>query len=144
MESLRKAGSGLKQYPDLDSAARVRQRASGFSFEIARLLCERSMNCKDGVYTWSTDAGLNWRSPSLLTEEQVLDILAAIKAPVLSIVCSQALEWIGDGLSEQRSVVVSDCSHRSIDGHHHFHMDQPELTAQFILEFLNDAERENA
>ncbi len=143
MESIRKAGSGLKDYPDVDAAAKSRQRASGLPFKIARLLCERSLKHEDGVYRWSTDPALNWRSPSLMTEEQVLDLLAAVSCPTLSIASSQVIEWLQSATLEKRLLAVPDCIHRSVDGHHHFHMDQPELTAQFILEFLNIPEHED-
>jgi hypothetical protein len=47
-------------------------------------------------------------------------------------------------MMETRLAAVPDCSNFVIDGHHHFHMDQPALTAGFILEFLNQADKEHA
>jgi pimeloyl-ACP methyl ester carboxylesterase len=137
IESVRKKSTGLRDYPDLESAALTRQRASGFSIEIARLLVTRSLKHEDGVYRWSTDPALNWRSPTMLTEEQVLEILRAIKAPTLSIVCSQIIEWIDSQTSSNRRDAMQCLRQRTIDSHHHFHMDQPQQTADFILEFLN-------
>jgi pimeloyl-ACP methyl ester carboxylesterase len=144
LQSVRKASGELKDYPDIDTAAKVRQKASGLPFEAARILCERSLTRHGEVYRWCTDPSLNWHSPSLMTEEQVLDILAAIEAPTLSIICEQVREWFDPGTMEQRRDTVADCTHRAMEGHHHFHMDQPKKTAQLILEFLNSTEREHA
>lgn len=144
MRSIREASGELRDYPDIDTAARARQRAAGIPFEAARILCERSLSKHGDVYRWCTDPSLNWHSPSLLTEEQVLDILAAIEAPTLSVICNQVREWLNPDTMEKRSSAVPDCIVRNIDGHHHFHMDQPEATAGFILDFLNDAEHSNA
>lgn len=138
MESVRKAGSGLRDYPDIDTAARSRQRASGLPYEPARLITERSLKREDGVYRWSTDPALNWKSPSLLTEEQVLNLLSAIACPTLSVLCNEIAKFdgsIGDGT---RWKAVKNCTNRTIEGHHHFHMDQPEMTAKLIMEFLNN------
>jgi len=148
MQATRLPGTGLKDYPDIETAAKIRQRVSGFPLEIARILSKRALKLEDGVYRWRADPGLNWRSPVLLTEDQVLDILTAIKAPVLSIISSEIRKMPRLTKFTKRKEAVRDLTHRDIDGHHHFHMDQAELTAQFILEFLNttdsDTERSNA
>ena len=136
MESIRKAGSGLRDYPDIDSAVKSRQRVSGLPYGPARLLSERSLANKDGIYRWCTDPGLNWRSPSFLTEEQVLDILAAIDCPTLSVVCNEIRKFIGSTGGKKRWSAVRNATHKKIEGHHHFHMDQPERTAELIMDFL--------
>ncbi|MFT5139083.1 MAG: pimeloyl-ACP methyl ester carboxylesterase [Rhodothermales bacterium] len=140
IESVRKKSSGLRDYPDIETAAMTRQKASGFSIEIARLLVERSLKHEDGVFRWSTDPALNWRSPTMLTEEQVIEILVAIEAPTLSIVCSQIDNWIDSEITGNRRSIMPGLWHRMIDSHHHFHMDQPQQTADFIIEFLNTPE----
>jgi pimeloyl-ACP methyl ester carboxylesterase len=137
IESVRKKSNGLRDYPDLETAAMTRQRASGFSIEIARVLVSRSLKNEDGVFRWSTDPSLNWRSPVMLTEEQVLEILRAIEAPTLSISCSQISEWISSETTGNRRKAMPGLWHRVIDSHHHFHMDKPQQTAEFIIEFLN-------
>ena len=137
LQSIRKAGSGLKAYADIESAARVRQKATAIPFELALPICERSLSLSDGFYRWSTDPSLKWRSPSLLTEEQVLDILGAIKAQTLSITCDTIEKLVGSGSIEKRRSVVQDFTFHRLQGHHHFHMDQAETVARLIIEFLN-------
>jgi pimeloyl-ACP methyl ester carboxylesterase len=144
LQSIRKSRGKLKNYPDIDTAAKARHRVSGLPFEAARILCERSMSRHGDGYRWCTDPSLNWHSPSLMTEDQVLDIIAAIEAPTLSVICNQDKEWIDPETAAKRRATIANCIHRNIDGHHHFHMDQPELTAQFIVEFLHATEQENA
>jgi pimeloyl-ACP methyl ester carboxylesterase len=137
LESVRKTSSGLRDYPSVEAAAKSRQRASGLPFESALLLSERSLNKTDGVYRWRTDPGLNWRSPTLLTEEQVLDILSAIECPTFSIISSDIKKMITLATGERRWSAVKNLNRADIEGHHHFHMDQPERTAELIMGFLN-------
>jgi pimeloyl-ACP methyl ester carboxylesterase len=134
--SVRKTSSGLRDYPNVEAAAKSRQRASGLPFEPALLLSERSLEQADGVYRWRTDPGLNWRSPSLLTEEQVLNILSAVECPTFSIISSEILKMITAETGKRRWSAVKDLKRADIEGHHHFHMDQPEQTAELIIGFL--------
>jgi len=140
LASTRKASSTLKDYADVESAAGARQQASGLPFDLARILSERSLNEEGGVYRWRTDPALNWRSPSLMTEDQVMDILAAIEAPTLSVTTNPPPDWIDEDMVRGRLDAVPDCINKVIEGHHHFHMDQPALTAGFIMDFLDAAE----
>ena len=141
LASFRKSRGKLRDYAHIEEAARTRQRASGLPLDAARLLCKRSMSRHSGVYRWRTDPELNWRSPLLMSEEQVLDMLAAISAPTLSITASPLNEWMNSAVMKKRLATVPDCTGHFIEGHHHFHMDQPQQTAQLILDFLNAPER---
>lgn len=137
LHSVRKATGELRDYPDIETAARARQKASGLPFEAAMIICERSMAQHGEVWRWRTDPSLNWRSPSLMTEEQVLDILAHIQAPTLAIHCDQLSKWLKPDMAHARRAAVSNCVSHEITGHHHFHMDQPELTARLIIEHMS-------
>lgn len=143
LASFRKPRGKLKDYPDIEAAARTRERASGLPIEASRLLCERSMSWHNGIYRWRTDPELNWHSPLLMSEEQVLDILGAISVPTLSITASPLTEWMNPAVVKKRLATVPDCTSHVVEGHHHFHMDQPQQTAQFILDFLNAPERKD-
>jgi pimeloyl-ACP methyl ester carboxylesterase len=141
LEWVRKASGGLRDYADPDDAARARERASGLPFEAARLLCTRALAEHGGSYRWRTDPALNWHSPALLWEEQVLEILSAIRAPTLALTSHPLAEWIPRDRVQHRLQAVPNCRHHRIEGHHHFHMDQPQRTAQFILDFLASPEQ---
>lgn len=136
LHSVRKASGRLRDYPDADAAARARSAASDLPMDCARLLCTRALKEQDGVFRWRTDPALNWHSPALLSEPQVLEILGAIRAPVLSITSSPVPDWIGPELVAGRTHAVARLSRHEIKGHHHFHMDQPEPVARWISDFL--------
>lgn len=137
--SVRKEGrqsSKLRPYPTIAAAVAARRRDSRLSEQAARLLCERSLEHTGNHYQWSTDPRLNWHSPVLLTDDQVLDLLAAIHAPVLAITSAKVIDYLGEDMMQRRLAAVGDCEHIAVDGHHHFHMDQAEAIEASVSEFL--------
>jgi pimeloyl-ACP methyl ester carboxylesterase len=137
--SVRKEGrqrSKLRPYPTIAAAVAARRRDSSLSEQAARLLCERSLEHTGNHYQWSTDPRLNWRSPVLLTDDQVLDLLAAIRAPVLAITSAKVIDYLGEDMMQRRLAAICDCEHVAVDGHHHFHMDQAEAIEASISGFL--------
>ena len=113
---------------------------SDLSTGAARLICERSLEHHGDHYRWRTDPALNWHSPVLMTEEQVLDILAAIEAPTLSITALPLNKWIDPETARNRVAAIPGCRHHTIEGHHHFHMEAPQAIAPLILDFLKPTE----
>jgi pimeloyl-ACP methyl ester carboxylesterase len=73
-------------------------------------------------------------------EDQVLEILAAIEAPVLSITALPLPRWVDPETATERLQVIRNCRSHSLPGHHHFHMDVPGEIAPVILEFINSTE----
>jgi pimeloyl-ACP methyl ester carboxylesterase len=140
LHSVRKASGQLRDYPDPDAAAQARSAASGLPLDCARLLCSRALKQEEGAYRWRTDPALNWHSPSLLSEPQVLEILGAVQAPVLSVTSAPMPDWIGPERVAGRMRAVARLTQREITGHHHFHMDQPEPVAEWIRDFLAQPE----
>lgn len=136
MQSVRKTRGVLRPYESVEEAMRARQKTSSLSDHAARLLCERSLQHTGDYYQWRTDPRLNWRSPQLLTDEQALDLLAAIKAPTLAITSPTAFEYLGDEMLQKRLAAIADCTHVNDAGAHHFHMEQPEHIGISISEFL--------
>ena len=147
MQSVRKNRSILRPYESVGEAMQARQKKSPLSDAAARLLCERSLEHTGDYYQWRTDPRLNWRSPQWFTDEQALDLLAAIRAPTLVITSPAATEHFGDDTLHQRLAAIADCKHISDDGHHHFHMEQPQHIGICITEFLqqqdHSKQREN-
>lgn len=140
MQSVRKNRHFLRPYETVEEAMRARQKNSPLSDEVARLLCERALEHTGDYYQWRTDPRLNWRSPQYLSEAQALDLLAAIRAPTLAITSPAVNDYLGEDLVHKRLSAISDCKHLSIDGHHHFHMEQPQQTAALITKFLHQQE----
>ena len=143
LESMRNKTGKMREFDSLEAAVRVRRGVSDFSDEAARLICSRSVEERNGHLRWRTDPRLNWVSPILMTEDQVLDILAHIQCPTLSLSASNLATWFEPGTIDNRHAAIGNCSKFIIEGHHHFHMDNPELVTARVLDFLaTDGEME--
>jgi pimeloyl-ACP methyl ester carboxylesterase len=136
MKSVRKDASFLRPYESVEEAVLARQKASTISDEAARLICERSLEHTGDYYQWRTDPRLNWRSPWLLTDDQILNILAAVRAPMLAITSPSLIDFVGADMLHKRLDAIADCTHITNEGGHHFHMEQPAPVAAQITEFL--------
>jgi len=143
MISVRKKSSVLRPYEHIEDAMRARQKNSGLSDNDARLLCERSLEHTGDFYQWRTDPRLNWRSPWLLTDQQVLDLLSAIQSPTLCITSPSAIEYMGEEMLHKRLACITRCKHITDQGHHHFHMEKPQLIGKYITEFLQTQESQS-
>lgn len=127
----RRPSSEPRVYPDIEQAARTRQRATGLSPGAARVLAERGIRPVPGGVTWRSDPRLLRTSPSYLTEEQVRALLTAIRAPTL-------LVRARDGFLRKRlsqagrlsTVPVLDVV--ELPGGHHLHLEDPEPVAEVL------------
>lgn len=136
LKSVRKNRSLLKPYESVEEAMRARQKNAPLSDASARLICERALEHTGDYYQWRTDPRLNWRSPQLLTNEQVLNLLESIRSPVLAITSPAIEKFLGGDVLHERLASITDCTHVTNDGHHHFHMEQAQTVAACITEFL--------
>jgi pimeloyl-ACP methyl ester carboxylesterase len=136
MLSVRKNRSFLRPYESIEEAMLARQKNSPLSNEAAHLICERALEHTGDYYQWRTDPRLNWSSPHKQSDAQALDILAAIQAPTLVITSPAARGFLGEDMMQKRLAAITDCTHITNDGHHHFHMEQAEHTGACITEFL--------
>lgn len=136
MTVMRKDRNPLKPYPSVDEMVKARREVSDLSAHAARLLCQRSTRRVGSHFEWRTDPALNWVTPILLTEEQVLDCLRIIEAPLLSLIATPYARWYSADKIRARQAAVPHGRHESIDGHHHFHMEEPEKIADAIQSFI--------
>lgn len=136
LASVRKTRGLLRPFETVEAAMRARQVKSPLSDEAARLLCERALEHSGGHYRWRTDPRLNWRSPQLPVDAQALDLLAAIRAPALLITTESISRYFGREMTGSRIAAIGNCTHVTIKGHHHFHMEDAESTGRRISEFL--------
>ena len=141
MISVRKARSFLRPYKSVEEAMLARQKKSPLSDDAARLLCERSLEHTGDYYQWRTDPRLNWRSPQLSGDEQSLEMLAAIRSPTLLITSGAMIDYFGEDMTHKRLGAIPDREHVESDGHHHFHMEQPEQVGTRITEFLQQQDQ---
>ncbi len=136
MTVMRKERNPLRPYDSIEEMVRARLGVSDLSINAARLLCERSARHVGKHFYWRTDPALNWVSPIILTDEQVLDCLANIEAPLMSWIATPFASWYSPDKIRACQAATRHGRHETIEGHHHFHMDVPEKIAPAIHSFI--------
>jgi pimeloyl-ACP methyl ester carboxylesterase len=141
----RKGAGEPRRYPSIADMVAARRKVSDLSEEAARLICERSARPadgpEDGCFTWRSDPALNWVSALLMTEEQALDLLRHVAAPVLTIHVTPESPWFTRERIDSRLAAVAHGRHLTRQGHHHFHMDEPGEIAETIQSFIMENDR---
>lgn len=132
----RQSPSAQRRYATLDHMVEARCNATDLTPEAARLICERSSREEDGGFVWRSDPALNWVSPILLTEDQVLDLLRHVEAPALTFQATQASGWFSPERIAARKDALAHGKHLFVEGHHHFHMDEPDAIADTVQAFI--------
>jgi pimeloyl-ACP methyl ester carboxylesterase len=123
-------------YDSIDDMVRARRKVADLSESAARLICERSARAADGKFTWRSDPALNWVSSLVMTEEQALDLLRHIEAPVLTMHVTPESPWFTRERIDARMAAIPNGRHLTFAGHHHFHMDAPAAIAETIQAFF--------
>jgi len=137
--SLRKFRQGtgeLRTFDSLEEMVAARRRVSDLSPAAARLICQRAARQAGQGFRWRSDPALNWVSPVLMTEEQALDLLRHIECPVLAYQATTESSWCSREQMEARKAAIPHAEHHFVEGHHHFHMDEPGLIADTIQSFI--------
>ena len=143
IKSVRSDRSFLRPYQSVNEAVSSRQRKSELSTDATRLLVERALEHVGSHYQWRTDPRLNWRSPLLMTIEQALSVLNHISAPTLTITTPAITDFLGQEAFDLRLAAIKHCEHHHLEGHHHIHMESPQLLSGIITPFLNQQEQDN-
>jgi pimeloyl-ACP methyl ester carboxylesterase len=137
--SLLKNRRGVREtrsFESIDAMIQARRSVSDLSEEAARLICERAARAGQDGFTWRSDPALNWVSPILMSDEQALDLLRHIEAPVLALTVTTDSPWASAEQLETRRHALSNAQHLRMHGHHHFHMDAPAEIAETVQEFI--------
>ena len=142
LEWVRRPRRPLRRFESLEAVAKARQ--SGFleiSLPAARMIAKRAARRvvdEDGThYTWRTDPALRWDSPVFISEEQVMQFLAGIEAPVLSLHAQPWTDQRGPFFGP-RQQALKNAVFEDIEGNHHFHMDEAEKIAPKIQAFIEE------
>ena len=130
-----------KRYASIEDMIKARQANTDLPDEPARLICERSAKQVNEYYEWTNDPALYWVSPIIMTEEQALEYLRSITAPVLSLTAQPFAPFISESLYQARTRAIPHGRHEMLPGDHHFHMDQAEKTADRVLPFILEQQR---
>ncbi len=141
LRKFRQGTSDLRAFDSLEDMIAARRRVSDLSEPAARLICQRAARRVDQNLCWRSDPALNWVSPLLMTEEQTLDLLRHIECPVLTYLATVESAWCSREQMEARKAAIPQAEHRVVDGHHHFHMDEPGLIAETIQSFIQQNDK---
>lgn len=137
LESLRRPPRPRKVYDSIDAMAAARiANADDLDAAAAGLICERAARPVEGGFEWRSDPALHWVSPVLMTEEQVLDCLGRVTAPVLTLTALPYARWVTAEQVRRRAAAIPHGLHETVDGSHHFHMDQAEMAGARIRRFI--------
>ena len=133
----RSARRPLRLFADVASAVRARVQAGGIREDAARLLVERgTLAVGDDGFTWRSDPRLTRDTAVRLSEPQVRDLLAAIECPTRVLYAEPAQVYFPEALRRARFDCLKNGELVVLDGSHHLHMEQPEVVAAAIGDFL--------
>lgn len=132
----RQGASPRRLFSSIADMVEARRKVSDLSPEAARLICERSARQQGDQFTWRSDPALNWVSAIVMTENQVLNLLRHVESPTLTLQATSESPWFTPDRIEARKRALAHARHVALDGHHHFHMDEPDAIAETIREFI--------
>jgi pimeloyl-ACP methyl ester carboxylesterase len=118
-------------YPDVETALNARVGAFGISELQARPIVARGISeGSDGQWRWRSDARLTLPSPSRFSEAQVLNAIAAIRAPTLIVLAEPRANFLDGPKLDARLAAYASAQMVSMPGNHHLHVfPAPDLVA---------------
>ncbi|MGY3926299.1 alpha/beta fold hydrolase [Aeromonas simiae] len=133
----RRSRTALRRHPGFEEVAQAvaaRCQVSDMQVDAARLIVQRNLEEREGRWHWRSDPALRERTPLRMSEGQALALLSAITAPVLLLRGEHgypelAQQWAARG----GAIAALECA--MVPGGHHFHMEDPALTALHIEKF---------
>lgn len=132
----RLGASKIRRYDSLDEMVQARRSVTGLSETSARLICDRAARQLEGHFEWRSDPALNWVSSLVMTDDQAMDLVRHIEAPVLTFTVTEESPWASRAKLEARRQAMAHARHVNLEGHHHFHMDDPGRIAETIQDFI--------
>ncbi len=131
-----------KTFSDLDKAIEARIKASPYpqSEASARLIMEYATEKTEQGYTLLSDARLNFRSPLMLSREQIEAFVQTVEQPILAILATRGILQKRQDI-DQTLGLFQNINVNYIDGGHHVHMEKPQQVAEQCLQFLPVSEK---
>ncbi len=122
-------------YENLEELIEARLKIGDLKKDAVEALVKRSyIELEEGV-TWRSDPRLRIASPVYLTDEQVFSYLQAIQSPTLLITAEAGMfkdkQYLQDRCEKVKCII-----RKTIQGGHHFHLDNPEPVAEAIQAFV--------
>ena len=122
--------------PKLEAAVKARLAVGDMSDAAARLIVSRNLEKVEGGWRWRSDPRLVLPSHLRITEEAALSIVRAVEAPTLLIVADPSPSYFTPAMRDERMACLRDGRLVVLPGGHHLHMEQPDVVAPLLLEFL--------
>lgn len=126
----------LRVFADIDAAVTARRTAGNLSEAAARTLVRRGVREVEGGWSWSSDPRLMPASPQRFTEDQVLAILAGVRAPTLFVLAEPMAMPVPESAMLARAAQIPDITLVRLPGNHHLHLEDARPVADSILQFL--------
>ncbi|MCF6263059.1 MAG: alpha/beta hydrolase [Xanthomonadales bacterium] len=132
----------LRLFKSTHQAALVRAKSNAMEVELAQILVERSLqqaedDAGNNGWRWSTDPRLMHISPNRYSETQILEMLADIKAPSLLLHGDPLPDFVNIEVMKNRIKAARIEKVVCIKGHHHLHMQHPEVTAKHVRHHIS-------
>ncbi|MDZ7748394.1 MAG: alpha/beta fold hydrolase [Halofilum sp. (in: g-proteobacteria)] len=124
-------------YPDLEHAVAARRTAGDLSVAAARPLVARATVADADGLRWRSDPRLRLPSPHRFTEEQVLAMLGAMRAPTLAVGATEGLLPRDPAALERRAAAIPELRLEWLAGDHHLHLERPRPVAELLAPFLS-------
>jgi len=115
----------------------ARSRNGDLDVDAATILAGRGLIEVPGGYQWGHDLRLTWPTAHHYTETQVLCLLRAIEAPVLSIQSNPPSGLLSARTAGRRLAAVRHARSLDAPGGHHLHLNHAECIAAEIEEFFH-------
>lgn len=126
-----------KSFASMDKAVSARLAASPYlqTEASARLIMEYATEKNPQGYTLLSDARLNFRSPLMLSREQIDAFIQSVEQPVLAILATHGMLQNRKDI-EQTLALYQNINVEYIEGGHHVHMEKTKEVAALCLEFV--------
>ena len=123
-------------FASLDEAAHERMKTGPLTYEAAFALAERGTQVVEKGFIWNFDRRLRCLSSMLPHEDELGAMFKTLRIPVGLIKAKQGLSYPID-VFEKREAAIHDLKVMECEGGHHAHMENPEVVAQLMCEFLS-------
>jgi pimeloyl-ACP methyl ester carboxylesterase len=127
----------LKVFSSHEEAIQARLRASPMELTSLALLISRGLKDVPGGFSWRSDPRLMIPPMVTYSEEQMGMLLSKIACPSMLVLPNKGWEY-GKDFFERRQAFVTNLQINTVTGHHHVHMDTPEIVAPLIKDFFKD------
>lgn len=122
-------------FTDLEAAIKDRMQENKLSYEAASVLVTRGIEKYKQGYRWAYDKRLRCISSTLPHEDELIALFQRLNNPVQLIRASEGIDY-PDNIFLNRVNAIKNLSIHEIEGGHHVHMNNPNLLAPLISQFL--------